>query len=515
MSEPGRRLVLAVDLGTGGPKFALVTLRGDVVWWEHHAVTTTYGDNGAALQDAAEWWRLVVDATKRGVAEADRGDEVVAVGVTGQWGSTVPVDEQGDPVGECVLWSDTQGAPHSRALVGGPVQGYDPRPLGQWIRRTGGAPSTSGADPVGHILHLERDRPEVARRTRWYLEPVDFLSMRFTRVAAASPASMTLAWLTDNRRPEHVGYDDTLVARAGIPRHRLPPPHRSGSVIAPVHPEVGARLGISSSARVVTGLPDLHAAAVGTGSVDLHETHMSIGTSGWISCPLDNKKTDLLRMNASLPGIGPHPYLLGNSQESAGRCLQWYRSTLSSDGHPPPSYADIVALAETAPPGSNDVIFTPWLTGERSPVDDRAARAGFHHVGVRTTSADLARAVLEGVALNTRWLLSACDHFTGRRLEPLRIIGGGAQSDLWCQIVADVCDRTVERVADPLLTGLRGVGLTAGVALGEIGFDSLRGLVPVDRTFRPVPSRTKVYDRLYATFPGLHRGQRRMFRTLS
>lgn len=511
-----RRLVLAVDLGTSGVKVGLVTSQGAILRWEQHPLATEYSGHGSATQDPDEWWRLVTEAAHRVIASTGvRAAEVVAVGVTGQWGSTVPVDAAGTVVGPCLLWTDTQGAPHSQALVGGRLQGYRARPLATWIRRTGGVPSTSGADPLGHILHLERDRPEIARRTRWYLEPVDHLVMRFTGVPAASPMSMTAAWLTDNRRPDVVEYDDVLVARAGVPREKLPPLQPSGSVVGTVDPEVAAELGISPDARVVTGLPDLHAAAIGSGCLALHETHVSIGTSGWVTCPLDKKKTDLLRQCATVPGIGPHPYLLGDNQDSAGRCLQWYRGTLADRAGHLPSYDDITDLAATAPHGSGGVVFTPWLTGERSPVDDRAARAGFHNIGVGTTSADLARAVLEGVAFNTRWLLEAADHFTGRRLDPLRIVGGGAQSELWCQIVSDVCDRVVERAAEPLLTGLRGVGLAAGVALGDLAHQDVRALVPVDRTFEPTAAHRDTYDRLFAEFPRLHKAQKGIFARLN
>ena len=512
------RFVLAVDLGTGGPKVGLVSTRGDIVWWEHHPVATTYAAGGSATQDADEWWRLVVDATRRGLAESGvGGDQVVAVGVTGQWASTVPVDADGAPVGPCIMWTDTQGAPHSHRVVGGPVQGYDPRRLATWVRRSGGVPSTSGADPVGHMLHLEHDRPDIAARTRWYLEPVDHLTMRFTGVAAASHMSMTAAWLTDNRRLDVLSYDDKLVRLAGVDPGKLPPLVPSGSVVGPVQPSVVAELGISPDAQVVTGMPDLHAATIGSGLVLEGEVHASIGTSAWMSCPVRRKKTDVIRQAATVPGLGHGtPYLIGNSQDSAGRCLQWFRDNLASGTTGAPvTFDDITALAATSPAGSNGVLFTPWLTGERSPVDDRAARAGFHNLSVSTTQADLSRAVLEGVGFNLRWLLEATEHFTGSTIDPVRLVGGGAQSELWCQVVADVCDRTVERVAEPLLCGLRGIGIAAGRALKEVTLEDVRALVPVDRVFRPDPAHRASYDRLYAEFPKLYRAQRRMFSRLN
>ncbi len=175
----------------------------------------------------------------------------------------------------------------------------------------------------------------------------------------------------------------------------------------------------------------------------------------------------------------------------------------------------MVELAATVPAGSGGVVFTPWLDGENSPVEDHSARAGFHNLSLRSGRADMVRAVLEGVAFNSRWLLEAADHFTGRRLDPVRLIGGGVQHDLWCQILADVWDRTVERVADPVLTGLRGAGLYAGLVLDEVGLQELHDLVPVDATFRPDPAHRDVYDRLFAEFPRLYKAQRRTFHRLN
>jgi xylulokinase len=420
------------------------------------------------------------------------------------------------PVGPSLTWMDTQGARHSQRVVGGRVQGYNARALATWVRHAGGVPSTSGADPVGHILHLERDRPDVAKAARWYLEPVDYLSMRLTGRAAATHMSMTAAWLTDNRRLDLLGYDPALVALAGVDASKLPPLVPSGGLLGPVAGAAAAELGIPETAQVVTGMPDLHSAAVGSGCVREHEAHLAIGTSAWISCPVASKRTDVIRQMASVPGLGDGRYLLGNNQDSAGRCLQWFRdSVATAPGAEPPPYERLTGLAATAGPGSGGVVFTPWLTGERSPVDDRFARAGFHNLSVGTTQAHLARAVLEGVAYNLRWLLGAAEHFTRRRLDPLRIIGGGAQSDLWCQVVADVCDRTLERVEQPLLAGLRAAGLAASLALGEIGYDEVRALVPVDREFCPDPGNRTTYDRLFREFPRLHRVQHAMFTRLN
>ena len=512
---PDDRLVLAVDLGSSGVKVGVATVLGEVLHWTRRDLRTDFGPGGAATQDAEGWWRAVVPAARECLAEGP-GDaaRVAAVGVTGQWASTVPVDDGGRPVGPCLMWSDTQGAAWSRRVVAGRVEGYKARALATWVRRTGGVPSTSGADPLGHFLHLLHGDPDVLAAARWFLEPVDHLTMRFTGVAAATPASMTAAWLTDNRRPGLLEYDATLVARAGVDPGRLPPLVTTGSVVGPVTAEVASELGIPATAVVITGLPDLHSTAVGSGCVRDREAHLSLGTTAWVSCPMPSKHTDLFRQMATVPGIGPSPYLLGNNQETAGRCLDWVRELHGADGELP-GFGELLAAAETAPPGAGGAIFTPWLAGERCPVDDRAARGGFHNLSLATSRADLVRAVLEGVAYNARWLLEGADHVVGGRLTPVRLVGGGARSALWCQVLADVCDRPVDRVAEPLLTGVRGVALAAGRALGAIGWDDVRDLVPVDVRFEPREPARSTYARLFAEFPGLYKRQRRMFARLN
>src|SRR5690606_9439242 len=131
------------------------------------------------------------------------------------------------------------------------------------------------------------------------------------------------------------------------------------------------------------------------------------------------------------------------------------------------------ALAATSPPGSNGVLFTPWLNGERTPVDDHTIRAGWHHLSLGTTRADQVRAVLEGVAYNSRWLMGAVEKFVKRPFPWLHMIGGGANSDLWCQIHADVLGREIRQVADPIRANARGAALLAAVALGHVRPDQL------------------------------------------
>ena len=217
-------------------------------------------------------------------------------------------------------------------------------------------------------------------------------------------------------------------------------------------------------------MPDLHAAALGSGSLGDFETHMALSTTSWISAPVPFKKTDVFHQIATHPRVrGRGKYLIVDNHDTGGVCLEWLRDNLLTDpGDRPGPYDDLTALAAQSPPGSNDIIFTPWLKGERSPIDDGHARAGFHNLSLTTTRADMVRAVLEGVAYNNLWLHEAVEKFAKRRLDPIRVVGGGAASDLWCQIHADVMDRTIERMAEPLHAQLRGMGIAAGIALGAV-----------------------------------------------
>jgi xylulokinase len=536
-------LVLAVDLGTGGPKVGFVSVTGRVAWHDHVALQTRWLDGGGAVQDAGEWWSVVSGAVRKAIANGDvDASRVTAVCITGQWASTVPVDADGVPVGDCIMWQDHRGIRLVRERIGGRVAGYSARALAAWVRKTGGVPG--GNDPVGHMLNLATNYPEVAAAARWYLEPVDYLAMRLTGVPAATHASMTAAWLTDNRRLDLMAYDDELVRRVGIDAAKLPPLVPTGAVIGPVRDDVAADLGLPAGVQVVAGVPDLHAAAVGSGSLGEDQAHMAISTTSWISLPVDRKRTDVRHGMATIPGL-EGGYLLANNHDTSGLCLQWLRDNIVAaddglfgpvpgagsdgaavgpDGDPgegpgagPPacSFDDLTALAATAPPGARRVIFTPWLEGERTPVSDSHLRGGFHNVSLATTRADLVRAVMEGVAYNDHWLHGYVERFAGRRLDPVRIVGGGAQSDLWCQIHADVMDRTIERVADPMHAQLRGAAMLAGMSLGHVDRSEVRGLVEVDATFTPDTANRAVYDRLSAELPNLYASQRKMFRRLN
>ncbi len=522
--------LLAVDLGTSGLKVGAVAESGEILGTRQSTLETTFTADGGVEQDPDQWWRQIcagvhdlLDGATDGATGGGRPldpAQLVAVGITGQYASTVPVDADGRAVGPCLTWADDRGGRHSKKAFGGLAAGYRPTAILPWLRYTGGAPSPGGADPSGHALFLQHERPDTYARTKVLLEPVDYLGLRFTGRAAATPASMVASWLTDNRAGRPLQYVPSLVQRAGRDSSRLPELLPSGSVLGGISAVAAAELGLPAGVPVVTGVPDLHAAYIASGAVEDYAAHFTISTTSWVSCAVPFKKTDVLHQMASIPGVRPGQYLVIDNHETAGVCLQWIKDGVLA--HPrgagdswEPSYDELVALAGAAEPGSGGVLFTPWLKGERSPVDDRTLRAAFLNLSLTTDRADLVRAVLEGVAYNMRWLVEVADRFVGRRLEPLRVLGGGAQSDLWCQIHADVMGRRVERVADPTVAQLRGVALYALVGLGRLRLDEVPALVPAAQGFDPEPGAVAAYAPLYEEFRRVYGSLKGMYRRLN
>jgi xylulokinase len=509
------RRVLALDLGTGGPKVALVGLDGEVLGAEREPNTVTYLPGGGAEQDPADWWRAIVAAGRRLLdAHPEERDRVLAVAVTGQWAGTVAVDASGDPLCPAIIWLDSRGAGPVRRAAGGPVAGYSPLKVLRWLRMTGGAPSLSGRDALGHILFLKSQRRDVYDAAAAFLEPVDWLGLKLSGRMAATNCSATLHWVTDTRNLARPSYDPGLLKMAGIDRRKLPELLQPNAVLGPIAPAAAEELGLGREVRVVAGTPDTMSAAVGSGATADHAAHLYVGTSSWISCHVPYKRTDALHAIAALPSALPERYLVSCEQQTAGVCAERARDAFFP-GSGDEGYSRLEELAGRAPAGSGGVIFTPWLNGERTPVDDHLVRGGLHNLSLDTGREQVARAVLEGVALNARWMQHHVERFTKQRLEPLAFIGGGARSELWCQIMADVLDREIHRVADPVYAGVRGASLLAGLALGELSRGDLDGRAPVAGTYAPRPGARATYDDLYAAFRGIYKSNRRLYARLN
>jgi xylulokinase len=518
-------LLLAVDHGTSGMKVALVTVDGRVLAWESEPVRLIITPDGGAEQSPDEWWAAFLSAAGRLLKrEPDAGRNVSAVCCSTQGEGTVAVDKAGNALANAILWMDMRGAPHLKKQLNGLVNidGADVFNVLQFIRLTGGMPSMTGKDPAGHMLFIRDTRPDLYERTYKFLNVLDYLNLRLTGEFVASFDSIVTSWVTDNRDPNEVRYHDGLVSTLGLERAKLPEIVPCTQVIGTLRPEVAAALGLSTNVKVVAGAIDNTAAAIGAGAVRDFDLHLYIGTSSWMTAHVPFKKTDISSSMASIPCAVPGKYLLTALQATAGGNLTFLRDNiiyhkdeLLQEADVPDIFKVLDQIAARVPAGSNGVLYTPWIWGERAPVDDKTVRAGLYNLSLHNTREDIIRAFLEGIAFNTRWLLKPVEKFLGRKTQSINIVGGGAQSDVWCQVFADVMNVEIKQVADPVYANARGAAWIGAVGLGEISFGDVPGLVQFRRSYQPDGGNRAVYDERFAAFVEIYRQMKNVYRKLN
>ena len=525
MPSADSKFVLALDLGTSGPKAALISMHGEVVDYAFEEVDLILLPKGGAEQRPQDWWQAIVKVSKAVIGKNTVPvEDIVAINCTSQWSGTVAVDRDGQALMNAIIWMDSRGSPYVSEMAEGllKIEGYALAKLFKWIRLTGGAPGLAGKDPLAHILFIKDQLPEIYRQTYKFLEPMDYINLCLTGKFAASYDSISLHWVTDNRDINRVRYDDGLFAMATIDPEKLPALKRPDEVLGTITKDVADELGLNTDVKVIMGTPDVACAAVGSGAVGDYDGHLYIGTSSWLICHVPFKKTDLLHAIASLPSAIPGRYMAACEQETAGACLTFLRDNilyhkdeLLAETQMPDVYKVFDQIVADVPAGSGKVIFTPWLYGERSPIEDHAVRSGIFNQSLSTTRGHLIRAVFEGVAYNTKWLLGYMEKFIKRRMDPIRMIGGGANSDIWCQIMADVLDRKIQQAQDPIQANVKGAALLAAAALGYITYDAIPGFVQVARTYSPNPDNRKIYDELFREFLNIYKVNKKIYARLN
>jgi xylulokinase len=503
------RLVLAVDLGTSGCKCALVSLDGTVHAWAFRAVTL-HVQGALAEQDPQDWWTAFLESAGEILAgDASVRGRVVAVCCSTQTEGTVCVDRRGHPLGRALTWLDSRGAAAMARRARGRIaniEGYAPLKLWRWMRLTGGAPSLSGRDSAGHIVYVRDQEPERYERTHKFLNVLDYLNLRLAGRFCATQDSMLTAWVTDNRDARQVRYDAGLIRMLGIDASKLPEIVHSTDVLGPVLPEVAQALGLDPKTVVVAGAVDNSAVAVGAAVGDF-ETHLYLGTSSWLGAHVPFMKTDVRHKLAAVPCAVDGRYLAMALQSTAGANLSFLRDRilyhpdeLASDEEHPAVYEMLNTIAARVPPGARGLIYTPWLLGERTPVDDPRLRAGLLNMSLEHSREDIFRAFLEGVALNTRWMLEPFARLLGRDAGTITAVGGGAQSDVWCQIIADVTGQPIRQLASPIQANAIGAAFIAGVGIGALKFSDLGHLRQARRTYEPASALRRLYGDKFETF---------------
>jgi len=180
--------------------------------------------------------------------------------------------------------------------------------------------------------------------------------------------------------------------------------------------------------------------------------------------------------------------------------ILYHKDELLQEADVPDIFKVLDQIAARIPAGANGVIYTPWIWGERAPVDDKTVRAGLYNLSLHNTREDIIRAFLEGIAFNTRWLMKPVEKFLRRKVESINIVGGGAQSDVWCQIFADVMNVEIRQVAEPIYANARGAAWIGAVGLGEIRFSDVPGLAKIKQVYYPQTSNHELYEDRFGIF---------------
>jgi xylulokinase len=236
---------------------------------------------------------------------------------------------------------------------------------------------------------------------------------------------------------------------------------------------------------------------------------------------VDFKKTDIINSLVSMPCPIPDRYFVMAEAGIGGGALEYFleRLVFATDEFGDHALEEKFAALERAiaviDPGSDGVLFLPWLTGSIAPAEDGKVRGGFLNLSLTTTREHLARAVLEGVAFNLRWVQDRMARFSKRDISRIKLYGGGALSSTWAQIFADIFKRPVEQLADPEYAVSRGVAMLGFHQLGELALDQIETRVPIAATYEPRGDVSARYDEMFTQFVRVFKRNRAVFRALN
>lgn len=517
------KYVLAVDLGTSGPKAAVVGLDGSILSTGRAKVETTFLPNGGAEQDPEVVWEASKQACKQALSESGvEPSEILALICSSQYSSVVPVDREGRATMNMIVWLDQRGSKHRLQKFDNFPRGTDrPDKLLRWLWVHGLPPVGGGGDSLSHIRWVKYARPEVYERTYKFLEPMDFLTMRFSGRATANQCTAFMFLMTNNRRLDVTDYDERLLGYSAIDREKLPDLVPVDSIVGTVQPDVADELGLSRETKVVTGINDTQAGGMATYAFKGDHAGISVGSTSVMITHVDFKRTDIRHAILSMPSPVPNTYFVMAENGIAGGALEHFLEHLifAGDDFGELSSEDKFAALGRAivdvPPGSEGVLFLPWMGGSIAPAVDARMRGGFLNLSMSTTRSHMARAVLEGVAMNLRWLNAPVEKFAKRRFSHYLYYGGGAESDEWSQIMADVLDAPVHQMARPQYATCLGAALLAFERLDLLSFDDFQRLIPIKQVYDPREEFRERYEALGQQFKAAFKKNRPIFRALN
>lgn len=481
-------LILAHDLGTTGNKASLFGCEGALLASAYAAYDTHYPQPGWAEQDPDDWWRAVCATTQQLLsASAGRGEDIAVVSFSGQMMACLPVDAAGRPLRSAIIWADMR-AERQAALLAERVG------FGRVYTITGHRPSASYTLPK--LMWVRDHQPEVFAHTRCTLQPKDYVAFRLTGIHATdySDASGTNAFDLRARR-----WSDEMLSGAGIDPSLMPPVLPSTAILGRVTPEAARATGLRVDTPVVIGGGDGACATAGAGVVQPGDAYNYVGSSSWIAFVSREPLYDPQQRTFTFAHLDADYLFPAGTMQCAGGSFDWLERLLRgpADGR---IHHELDELAASVEPGAKGLLFLPYLMGERSPHWNPAARGAFVGLSMAYGRAEMARAVLEGVALNLRIILDAFRD-QGAAITALRVIGGGARSALWCQILADVYGLPLLRPKLLVEATALGAAIAGGVGAGLYrSFAEGCANIQVEPGEEPRPAFAARYRELYGLF---------------
>ncbi len=418
-----RTLLLGLDVSTTGAKALVIDAQGGVLASASTPLELSTPRPLWSEQHPHDWWAGMTASIRAALAKAGvTGDQIAAIGLTGQMHGLVMLDEGGNVLRPAILWNDQRTGAQCdeiRARLG----------KQRLIEITGNDALTGFTAPK--ILWVQQHEPEVYARCRHILLPKDYIRYRLTGAYASDRAGGAGTILFDLKTRT---WSPEMLAALGIPAGWLPPTFEGPEITGEVSAAAAAETGLRAGTPVVGGGGDQAAGAVGVGAVQPGIVGLVLGTSGVVfattEAPLIEPEGRLHAFCHAVPGRW---HFMGVMLSAAGS-LQWHRDTLAPDL----DFDTLVSEAAAVKPGSEGLFFLPYLTGERTPHPDPLARGGWIGLTVRHTRAHLTRAVLEGVAFGIKDSFSLIQGAGLGEIRQVRVSGGGAKSPLWRQIMADV-----------------------------------------------------------------------------
>ncbi|MCP4750165.1 MAG: hypothetical protein GY866_04695 [Proteobacteria bacterium] len=484
--------IIAHDLGTSGTKAVLIDIDGTVVASAESRYEVHYSADGGAEQDPEDWWRAIVETTRELMAETGADSKrIVGLSMSAQMVGTLPVDDSGRPLRRAMIWLDARAEREAEILR--EKTGYD---------------FISGKAPSAKVFWIMRHEPEIYARTHKMLDCKDFLQFRMTGVYATDHS---LSVATTYFNPWSRQWWPEVLEAMGLPAEKLPTPMPSTDIVGRLTAQAAQELGLAEGTPVVGGGGDMPCAAIGSGAISPGHGHLYLGTSAWV---MTGTEEFVLSAEGIAPSVGcdSRAYLLGGEMDNAGGCLKWFqRNLVGKEDEEAAAENDESILqymdrrSAEVPPGSEGLVFLPWMWGERSPLDDDNVRGGFANLGLNHTKWHMNRAILEGVGYHLRWIFDAVEK-AGFPQTEVNVIGGGATTAIWLQILADTTNVKLLQVEKPLDACARGAAMTAAVGLGfyEDFSEVEKAIKLTGAEFVPNPEYRELHEKGYANFRSLY-----------